>query len=132
MQSSPLPPNLRRAEAARYLREAHGLPCAPATLAKYACLGSGPRFRKAGTVPLYAIADLDAWARQRLGERRQAAHQVIGRQGHGGYPWRAVDPVTTAAQIVLGLQTVVSRRTDLMKSPTVLCDAPYRWEDAKA
>jgi amidohydrolase len=46
--------------------------------------------------------------------------KVIGRQGHGGYPWRTVDPVTTAAQIVLGLQTVVSRRTDLMKSPTVV------------
>ena len=46
--------------------------------------------------------------------------KVIGRQGHGGYPWRAIDPVTTAAQIVLGLQTVVSRRTDLMKSPTVV------------
>src|SRR5499427_7064479 len=44
--------------------------------------------------------------------------KVIGRQGHGGYPWRAIDPVTTAAQIVLGLQTIVSRRPDLMKSPT--------------
>ena len=29
-------------------------------------------------------------------------------------------PFATAAQIVLGLQTVVSRRTDLMKSPTVV------------
>jgi amidohydrolase len=46
--------------------------------------------------------------------------KVTGRQGHAGYPWRAIDPVTTAAQIVLGLQTVVSRRTDLMKSPTVV------------
>src|SRR5215216_411750 len=46
--------------------------------------------------------------------------KVTGRQGHGGYPWRAVDPITTAAQIVLGLQTIVSRRTDLMKSPTVV------------
>jgi amidohydrolase len=46
--------------------------------------------------------------------------KVIGAQGHGGYPWRAIDPVTTAAQIVMGLQTVVSRRTDLMKSPTVV------------
>ena len=45
---------------------------------------------------------------------------VAGRGGHGGVPWRTVDPVTTAAQIVLGLQTVVSRRTDLMKSPTVV------------
>jgi amidohydrolase len=46
--------------------------------------------------------------------------KVIGRQGHAGVPWRTVDPVTTAAQIVVGLQTVVSRRTDLMKSPTVV------------
>src|SRR5438105_7193016 len=46
--------------------------------------------------------------------------KVTGRQGHAGYPWRAVDPITTAAQIVLGVQTIVSRRTDLMKSPTVV------------
>ena len=47
-------------------------------------------------------------------------NKVTGRQGHAGYPWRTVDPITTAAQIVLGLQTIVSRRTDLMKSPTVV------------
>src|SRR6267154_561443 len=46
--------------------------------------------------------------------------KVTGRQGHAGYPWRAVDPVTTAAQVVLAVQTIVSRRTDLMKSPTVV------------
>ena len=46
--------------------------------------------------------------------------KVTGRQGHAGYPWRTVDPVTTAAQIVLGVQTIVSRRTDLMKAPTVV------------
>lgn len=46
--------------------------------------------------------------------------RVTGRQGHAGYPWRTVDPITTSAQIVLGLQTVVSRRTDLMKSPAVV------------
>jgi amidohydrolase len=46
--------------------------------------------------------------------------KVIGQQGHAGYPWRAVDPVTTASEIVLGLQTIVSRRTDLMKSPAVV------------
>jgi len=46
--------------------------------------------------------------------------KVSGRQGHAGYPWRAVDPITTASQIVLGLQTIVSRRTDLMKSPAVV------------
>lgn len=37
---------------------------------------------------------------------------VIGRGGHGGYPHLAVDPVVTAAQIVLALQTVVARRVE--------------------
>jgi amidohydrolase len=46
--------------------------------------------------------------------------KVIGAEGHAGSPWSTIDPVTTAAQIVLGLQTVVSRRTDLMKSPAVI------------
>jgi hypothetical protein len=59
--------NMRRADAARYLREAHGIPCAPATLAKLACVGGGPVFRKAsGKFPIYALDDLDAWARTRL------------------------------------------------------------------
>jgi hypothetical protein len=62
---SPIP-NMRRAEAARYIRETHGIPCAPATLAKYACIGGGPAFRKAGKFPIYARDDLDAWAESRL------------------------------------------------------------------
>jgi hypothetical protein len=59
---------MRRADAARYIREAHGIPCAPTTLAKYAVLGGGPPFRKAGKFPIYSRADLDAWANQRLGK----------------------------------------------------------------
>src|SRR5262249_37030382 len=55
-----------------------------------------------------------------VGSADELRIKVIGRQGHGGYPWRAIDPITTAAQIVLGLQTIVSRRTDLMRSPTVV------------
>lgn len=46
--------------------------------------------------------------------------KVSGRQGHAGLPWNTVDPITTSAQIVLGLQTVVSRRANLMKSPVVV------------
>jgi hypothetical protein len=61
-------PNMRRADAARYIRENHGIPCAPATLAKYACIGGGPIFRKAGKFPIYSRDDLDAWATQRLGK----------------------------------------------------------------
>lgn len=37
---------------------------------------------------------------------------VIGKGGHGGYPHLTVDPVVTAAQIVLALQTLVARRLD--------------------
>jgi amidohydrolase len=45
---------------------------------------------------------------------------VIGRQGHGGMPWNTIDPITTSAQVIMGLQTVVSRRTDLTASPAVV------------
>jgi amidohydrolase len=46
--------------------------------------------------------------------------RVVGRQGHGGMPWRTVDPVATSALIVAGLQTVVSRKADLIASPAVV------------
>jgi hypothetical protein len=68
MHPSTVMPNMRRAEAARYLRETHGIPCAPTTLAKYACVGGGPAFRKAGKFPIYAREDLDAWAERRIGK----------------------------------------------------------------
>jgi len=65
------PPRLRRAEAARYLREQHGIPVSPATLAKWFCLRSdGPPAYVAGRVPLYPRDALDAWAEQRLGPLR--------------------------------------------------------------
>ena len=37
---------------------------------------------------------------------------VYGVGGHGAYPHNTIDPVVTAAQIVLALQTIVSRETD--------------------
>ena len=45
---------------------------------------------------------------------------VRGKQTHGAYPWGGVDPIVTAAQIVVGLQTVVSRQSDLTKAPAVV------------
>ena len=45
---------------------------------------------------------------------------VKGRQTHGAMPWGGVDPIVTAAQIILGLQTVVSRQADLTKAPAVV------------
>jgi amidohydrolase len=45
---------------------------------------------------------------------------VHGRQTHGAIPWNGVDPIVVASQIVLGLQTVVSRQTDLTASPAIV------------
>jgi amidohydrolase len=45
---------------------------------------------------------------------------VEGRQTHGSQPWRGIDPVVTSAQIILALQTIVSRQLDPTLSPAVL------------
>ena len=45
---------------------------------------------------------------------------VRGVQTHGSQPWSGVDPITAAAQIIVGLQTVVSRQVDLTDSPAVV------------
>jgi amidohydrolase len=45
---------------------------------------------------------------------------VRGRQTHGAAPWRGVDPIVTASQVVLGLQTIISRRVDITHEPAVV------------
>ena len=45
---------------------------------------------------------------------------IKGSQTHGAMPWRGVDPVVVASQIVMGLQTIVSRQTDLTATPAVV------------
>ncbi len=46
--------------------------------------------------------------------------KIKGKQTHGAYPWLGVDPIVTASQIVLGLQTIVSRNATLTESPSVV------------
>ena len=46
--------------------------------------------------------------------------KVKGKQTHGSTPWTGVDPVTVSAQIILGLQTIVSRQTELTKEAAVI------------
>ncbi|PSR13651.1 MAG: amidohydrolase [Bacteroidetes bacterium] len=46
--------------------------------------------------------------------------KVKGKQTHGSTPWTGVDPVTVSAQIILGLQTIVSRQMDLTKEAAVI------------
>ena len=56
---------LRRKDAAAYLQERCGAYTAQ-TLAKLACIGGGPTYRKMGRTPLYTIDDLETWIASRM------------------------------------------------------------------
>jgi amidohydrolase len=45
---------------------------------------------------------------------------VHGRQSHGATPWKGIDPIVTAAEIVTSAQTIVSRQLDINKDPAVV------------
>jgi len=45
---------------------------------------------------------------------------VHGKQSHGATPWKGVDPIVTAAEIVMSAQTIVSRELDLNANPAVV------------
>lgn len=46
--------------------------------------------------------------------------RVQGKQTHGSKPWDGVDPITVSAQIILGLQNIVSRQVNLETAPAVI------------
>ncbi len=46
--------------------------------------------------------------------------KIKGKQTHGSRPWGGVDPITVAAQTILGLQNVISRQTELTKEAAVI------------
>lgn len=83
-------PRLRRWEAVTYLAAVHGVPTTVSTLAKWACVGGGPRFQKLGRTVLYPAVELDDWAAHRLsGAKRNtsdpgdAEAPVDGQTGRG-------------------------------------------------
>jgi len=45
---------------------------------------------------------------------------VEGQQTHGALPWAGVDPIVISSQIVLGLQTIVSRQLDATLTPSII------------
>ncbi|WP_425439274.1 amidohydrolase [Pseudoalteromonas denitrificans] len=45
---------------------------------------------------------------------------IKGKQSHGAYPWLSVDPIVTSAQIIMGLQTIVSRELKLIDNAAVI------------
>ncbi|MCX7545122.1 amidohydrolase [Marinicella gelatinilytica] len=46
--------------------------------------------------------------------------KVKGRQTHGSRPWGGIDPITTSAQIINSVQTIIARRTDITQAPAVV------------
>jgi amidohydrolase len=51
--------------------------------------------------------------------------KVRGKQTHGAAPWGGVDPIVVGAQIVLGLQTIVSRQVNITELPAIVTVAQF-------
>ena len=45
---------------------------------------------------------------------------VHGKQTHGAIPWAGIDPIVVGSQIVLALQTIVSRQVDLSEANAIV------------
>ena len=45
---------------------------------------------------------------------------VHGVQAHGASPWSGIDPIVTSAQIVNGLQTIISRSVNITATPAIV------------
>jgi amidohydrolase len=46
--------------------------------------------------------------------------KVKGKGSHGSQPWGGIDPIVVSAQIIEGLQTIISRQTELTKDAAVI------------
>jgi amidohydrolase len=55
-----------------------------------------------------------------MAEAQRFEIKVKGKQAHGASPWSGVDPIVISAQIINGLQTIISRDTELTKEAAVI------------
>lgn len=62
--------------------------------------------------PYSPVGSIGLGAGPRYASTDNFAVRVLGRGGHASRPHEAVDPVVTAAQIIVALQTIVSRNVD--------------------
>lgn len=51
---------------------------------------------------------------------------IHGKQSHGAQPWLGVDPVIVGTQIIEGLQTIVSRQSELTKNAIVISTTIFK------
>ena len=52
--------------------------------------------------------------------------KIKGKQSHGAQPWMGIDPVVIGAQIVNGLQSIVSRQMELTKNAVVISTTIFK------
>ncbi len=45
---------------------------------------------------------------------------IKGRQTHGAVPWGGIDPIVIGSQVVMGLQTIISRTVNITEAPAVV------------
>jgi len=78
-----------------------------------------------------AVLGLHVWSRLHAGQlgvrsgpfmasADEWSLKVTGKQTHGSQPWAGVDPITIAAQILLGAQSIIARQVDITAHPVVL------------
>ncbi len=46
--------------------------------------------------------------------------KIAGRQTHGAVPWGGIDPIVIGSQVVMGLQTIISRTVNITEAPAVV------------
>jgi len=52
--------------------------------------------------------------------------KIKGKQSHGAQPWMGIDPVIVGAQIINGLQSIVSRQMELTKNAVVISTTIFK------
>ncbi|MET4698378.1 hypothetical protein ABIE65_001395 [Constrictibacter sp. MBR-5] len=71
---------LRRTEAAEYAEIVHGIPIAPATLARLASVGGGPPVERFGRTVFYRRTDLDQWIDGRIVREEQHTRETTSKE----------------------------------------------------
>lgn len=66
------------------------------------------------------LGEISVRTQGQLASSDQLNITIKGKQTHGGMPWNGVDPIVTASQVVLGLQTITSRQLDATRTPSVI------------
>ncbi|GAA3714839.1 M20 family metallopeptidase [Oceanisphaera sediminis] len=66
------------------------------------------------------LGEISVRSQGQLASSDQLHITIKGKQTHGGMPWNGVDPIVTASQVIMGLQTIPARQLDVTNTPSVI------------